>query len=167
MKKVIASIFVAVLVFLSFDTQSAMAVGNSHADVFEKGNGLYTTIHVSKALHNNPADPAVVNYVGPVQDVKVIRARYLINTWKGHKWVGWEAKKYWVPAGGGDTEWNTIRDFNASNATLKVPQGTRIYDTYEKVYSVGSLDAQTVQVRQAWYKVETWLGPKYIGYQLR
>ncbi|WP_218054032.1 hypothetical protein, partial [Streptococcus sobrinus] len=49
-----------------------------------------------KELYNSPSDSKVVNYVSPVQDVKVIRASFLIETWKGHKWVQFENLK--VPA---------------------------------------------------------------------
>ncbi|GGE63502.1 hypothetical protein [Priestia taiwanensis] len=167
MKKFAALFFVFVLSLTAIYAPSASAVGDSRADVFAKGDSLYNTIKVTKALHNSPADPTIVNYVSPVQDVKVLRAYFLVNTWKGHKWIRVIGEKDPFLSFGKDGNWNTLKDFNASNATLKLHMPFSITDGYNDSVRVGSLQPQTVDVRQAWYVIETWLGNKFIGYQLR
>ncbi|GGE63497.1 hypothetical protein [Priestia taiwanensis] len=176
MKKLITATLVLMLASISFGTSSVKAAGDSRADVFYKGNDLYNTIKVTKALHNSPSDPSVVNYVSPIQDVKIIRSAFLINSYNGHTWIRYNSyrlagpstmrmkDRYLIPM-------DLDKDFNASNATLKVnshlPARTSIYDSSIGGNEVGSLTPQTVDVRQAWYEIETWLGPKWIGYQLR
>ncbi|CAM4276185.1 hypothetical protein [Bacillus manliponensis] len=168
MKKLIASVFVAVLAFVSFGAPQAMAAGDHRADIIQKGSEIYNTILVQKSLHDSPGNTNIVNYVSPVQDVKIIRASFLINTWKGHKWVQYHTTTT-------IEGWNRIRTldthFNASNATLKVESTnnspTYIYDSSIGGSPISNLSSQTVEVRQAWYQIETWLGPKWIGYQLR
>ncbi|GGE58310.1 hypothetical protein GCM10007140_05810 [Priestia taiwanensis] len=174
MKKLIASFFVFALSLTAIYAPSASAVGDSRADVFETNNILYNKITVTKSLHNDPSSLAVVNYVSPVQNVKVVNAAFLINSYKGHKWVrlpGEELTSNWY-------EHKLVLQnramidtgFNASNATLKVSDKRNLYHTAVPQSSEGipgTVSPQTVDVRQAWYEIETWLGRKWIGYQLR
>ncbi|CAM4399302.1 hypothetical protein BAMA_18470 [Bacillus manliponensis] len=164
MKKLIAATFMAVLAFVSFDTSSAMAAGNSHADIIQKNGASYNTIKVTKSLHNSPDNPTVVNYVSPVQDVHVRQASIKIDTWLGERWLRYHPLIY------GGVHDSLHHALDAGQADLYVTERMILYKTAWQNEALGpfpdTVTPQTVNVKQVWYEIDTWLGPKWIGYNM-
>jgi beta-N-acetylglucosaminidase/uncharacterized protein YgiM (DUF1202 family) len=117
--------------------------------------GFREEIKETKTLYTAPCGTgnATSNAIAP-QTVTVTEKWYKINTWIGPKWIGFNA--------------DSLSKLKLSGNKLTFSTGNaNLYETPCGPYTGSAISPQEVTVLEYWYKIETWIGPMWIHFDMK
>ncbi|GGE58301.1 hypothetical protein [Priestia taiwanensis] len=162
MKKMMPLLFVFVLSLTGIYAPSASA-GNPKAAVTHSETGedlIYHVLMEKKDVHLSPSNQSVQMVLYPGEKTTPKAALFKIKTSVGPRWV--EYDEY------GDMI-NLPERFNATMGELYLDRRTKTWEnatTNRTDKDAVSFNPQTVTATQVWYKIDTRMGEKWIGYNL-